>query len=114
AYYSVIDIFVVPRTNDRVSQLVTPLKPYEAMAMERCLVVSGVGALLEIVREGETGASFEPEDPVALADAVEPLLADPAERARLGTNARAWVLEHRTWAHNGELYRELYERLGAV
>ncbi len=114
AYYSVIDIFVVPRTNDRVSQLVTPLKPYEAMAMERCLVVSGVGALLEIVREGETGASFAPEDPVALADAVEPLLADPAERARLGTNARAWVLEHRTWAHNGELYRELYERLGAV
>jgi glycosyltransferase involved in cell wall biosynthesis len=114
AYYSIIDLFVVPRTNDRVSQLVTPLKPYEAMAMQRCLVVSGVGALLEIVQEGETGASFAPEDPVSLADAVDPLLDAPAERARLGANARAWVLEHRTWAHNGELYRALYERLGAI
>jgi glycosyltransferase involved in cell wall biosynthesis len=114
AYYSLIDLFVVPRTNDRVSQLVTPLKPYEAMAMERCLVVSGVGALLEMVQDGETGTSFVPEDPISLADAVEPLLDAPAERARLGANARAWVLENRTWGRNAELYRALYERLGAV
>jgi glycosyltransferase involved in cell wall biosynthesis len=114
AYYSLIDVFVVPRTNDRVSQLVTPLKPYEAMAMERCLAVSGVGALLEIVQDGETGTAFRPEDPVSLADAVEPLLDAPGERARLGANARAWVLANRTWQRNGELYRALYERLGAV
>jgi glycosyltransferase involved in cell wall biosynthesis len=114
AYYSLIDLFVVPRTNDRVSQLVTPLKPYEAMAMERCLVVSGVGALLEIVQKGETGTSFVPEDPISLADAVEPLLDAPGERARLGANARAWVLANRTWDRNGELYRALYERLGVV
>ena len=44
AAYSVIDVFVVPRTADRVSQMVTPLKPYEAMAMERAVVVSGVDA----------------------------------------------------------------------
>ncbi len=114
AYYSLIDLFVVPRTNERVSQLVTPLKPYEAMAMERCLVVSGVAALREIIRDGETGSSFTPEDPVALADAVEPLLDAPGERARLGANARAWVLANRTWARNAEIYRALYERLGAV
>ena len=114
AYYSIIDLFVVPRTADRVSQLVTPLKPYEAMAMQRCLVVSAVGALLEIVQEGETGRSFTPEDPAALADALEPLLDDPDERDRLGRNARAWVLEHRTWERNGALYRELYQRLGAL
>jgi PEP-CTERM/exosortase A-associated glycosyltransferase len=114
AYYSIIDLFVVPRTADRVSQLVTPLKPYEAMAMQRCLVVSGVGALLEIVQEGETGRSFAPEDPAALADVLEPLLDDPGERERLGRNARTWVLEHRTWERNGALYRELYGRLGAL
>jgi glycosyltransferase involved in cell wall biosynthesis len=114
AYYSVIDVFVVPRTNDRVSQLVTPLKPYEAMAMERCLVVSGVGALLEIIEAGETGVSFRPEDPTSLADAVEPLLADPTERARLGANAREWVVANRTWQRNGQLYRALYERIGAI
>ena len=61
-YYRTIDVFVVPRTNDRVSQLVTPLKPYEAMAMEKALVVSAVGALLEIVDEGITARTFTPED----------------------------------------------------
>ena len=114
AYYSIIDIFVVPRTNDRVSQLVTPLKPYEAMAMQRCLVVSGVGALLEIVSHGETGVSFVPEDPVSLADTIEPLLDDPTGRARLGAAAREWVLAHRTWTRNAGIYRDLYDRLGVV
>lgn len=113
-YYRLIDVFVVPRTNDRVSQLVTPLKPYEAMAMERALVVSGVGALLEIVTDGETGRAFAPEDPIALADVLEPLLDDPAERARLGRAARAWVSANRTWIQNGRRYRELYERLGVA
>jgi PEP-CTERM/exosortase A-associated glycosyltransferase len=113
-YYRLIDVFVVPRTNDRVSRLVTPLKPYEAMAMERALVVSAVGALLEIVTDGVTGRSFTPEDPISLADVIEPLLDDPAERARLGGAARAWVSEHRTWAQNGRRYRELYERLGVA
>jgi glycosyltransferase involved in cell wall biosynthesis len=113
-YYRTIDVFVVPRTNDRVSQLVTPLKPYEAMAMEKAIVVSGVGALLEIVVDGETGRSFIPEDPVSLADVIEPLLDDPAERARLGAAARAWVAANRTWERNGRRYRELYERLGVA
>jgi glycosyltransferase involved in cell wall biosynthesis len=113
-YYRLIDVFVVPRTNDRVSQLVTPLKPYEAMATERALVVSAVGALLEIVTDGETGLSFRPEDPLALADTVEPLLDDPAERARLGRAARVWVGEHRTWEQNGRRYLELYRALGVA
>jgi glycosyltransferase involved in cell wall biosynthesis len=113
-YYSVIDVFVVPRTNDRVSRLVTPLKPYEAMALERTVVVSGVDALLEIVSNGETGLSFRPEDSIDLANVVEPLLDDPGQRAALGRAARAWVAEHRTWRQNGQRYRALYERLGAA
>ena len=113
-YYRTIDVFVVPRTNDRVSQLVTPLKPYEAMAMEKALVVSAVGALLEIVTEDETGRTFRPEDAVSLADTIEPLLDDPAARARLGAAARAWVAANRTWDQNGRRYVELYQRLGIV
>ena len=112
AYYSVIDVFVVPRTNDRVSQLVTPLKPYEAMALERPIVVSGVAALREIVTDGETGLTFKPEDARDLANVVEPLLDDPARRATLGRAAREWVAANRTWRQNGRRYRELYERLG--
>jgi glycosyltransferase involved in cell wall biosynthesis len=114
SHYRTIDIFVVPRTNDRVSRLVTPLKPYEAMAMAKAIVVSGVPALLEIVRDGETGRTFPPEDAVALAGVLEQLLDDPAERARLGAAARAWVAANRTWAQNGERYLALYRRLGVA
>jgi glycosyltransferase involved in cell wall biosynthesis len=111
-YYSLIDVFVVPRTADRVSRLVTPLKPYEAMALERAVVVSDVPALREMVIPGETGEAFRAEDADDLAAVLDGLLADPARRARLGRQARAWVAASRTWAQNGRRYRELYERLG--
>jgi glycosyltransferase involved in cell wall biosynthesis len=113
-YYSVIDVFVVPRTSDRVSTLVTPLKPFEAMAMERALVVSDVPPLREIVTPGETGLVFRPEDAANLAEVLNGLLDDEALRKQLGSHAREWVVASRTWAQNGERYRALYERLGAA
>ena len=113
-YYSVIDVFVVPRTADRVSTLVTPLKPFEAMAMERPLVVSDVPPLREIVTPGEVGLLFRPEDAADLAAVLDGLLDDEALRARLGRQARDWVVAERTWAQNGARYRALYERLGAA
>ena len=110
-YYRTIDIFVVPRTNDRVSQLVTPLKPYEAMAMEKAVIVSSVGALLEMVREGETGLTFPPGDQVASPRRSSSLLDDPDRRRRLGTAAREWVAANRTWTQNGRRYLEFFQRL---
>lgn len=110
-HYSLIDIFVVPRTADRVSQLVTPLKPYEAMATGRAVVVSAVDALQEMVQEGVTGEFFEPENPIALADVLQHLVQHREERDRLGKAALAWVGEHRTWDRNGLLYRNVYELL---
>jgi glycosyltransferase involved in cell wall biosynthesis len=113
-YYSIIDVFVVPRTASRVSQLVTPLKPYEAMAMERAVVVSDLPALREMVVPGETGMTFRAEDAADLADVIGGLLDDAALRLRLGRQGREWVLANRTWTNNGRLYRELYERLGVA
>ena len=113
-FHSLIDVFVVPRTGDRVARLVTPLKPYEAMAMERAVVVSDVPALREIVVPGETGLVFRPEDAEDLADVLEGVIDDEPRRRELGLAARAWVVESRTWAQNGRRYRELYERLGVV
>ena len=110
-YYRTIDIFVVPRTNARVSQLVTPLKPYEAMAMEKAVVVSGVGALLEMVRDGETGRTFPAEDSAALADIIDELVDDPDQRRRLGMAAREWVAANRSWSQNGRRYLEFFQRL---
>jgi glycosyltransferase involved in cell wall biosynthesis len=114
AHLALIDLFVVPRTADRVSQLVTPLKPFEAMAMERTVVVSDVAALREVVSDRETGVVFRAEDPLDLADHLEPLLDDPTLRATLGRAAREWVVTNRSWRQNGARYRDLYARLGAA
>jgi len=113
-YHAVLDAFVVPRTPDRVCQLVTPLKPVEAMASGLPLVVSDVRALAEIVADRQTGLLFPPLDAAALADQLQQLQASPDLRAKLGAAAREWVARDRTWAHNADRYRTAYQRLGAL
>ena len=113
-YHALLDLFVVPRTSDRVCQLVTPLKPVEAMASGLTVVASDVGALREIIRPEVTGALATSGDPVSFADTMEPLLYSSDIRHKLGTNAREWVARDRTWAHNAAIYRAAYERLGAA
>jgi glycosyltransferase involved in cell wall biosynthesis len=110
-YHAVLDVFVVPRTPDRVCQLVTPLKPVEAMASGLPVVVSSVRALAEIVQDGETGLLFPPLDAGALADRLSQLIDNPELRRKLGARAREWVARDRTWAHNAARYREIYSRL---
>jgi glycosyltransferase involved in cell wall biosynthesis len=114
AYYSLLDVFVVPRRRVGVAQLVTPLKPYEAMAMERAVVVSRVEALTSMIVEGETGLSFTPEDPIDLADVLEPLLFDQERRESLGWTAGTWVRGNRTWDQSAQRYLELYRALGVA
>jgi glycosyltransferase involved in cell wall biosynthesis len=113
-FHALLDIFVVPRTSDRVCQLVTPLKPVEAMASGLCVVTSQVKALTEIVKHEVTGAQTIPQDPVSLADCLERLLYSPDIRRKLGDNAREWAARDRTWAHNAARYRDAYARLGAT
>jgi glycosyltransferase involved in cell wall biosynthesis len=113
-YHALLDIFVVPRTRDRVCQLVTPLKPVEAMASGLCVVASEVDALAEIVKHEVTGALTIPQDQVSLADCLEYLLYSPDIRRKLGDNARQWAAADRTWAHNATRYRDAYARLGAI
>jgi glycosyltransferase involved in cell wall biosynthesis len=113
-YHAVLDLFVVPRTSDRVCQLVTPLKPVEAMASGLTVVASDVGALREIIRPEVTGALATSGDPGSFADIMEPLLYSSDTRRKLGMTAREWVARDRTWAHNAAIYRAAYERLGAL
>lgn len=114
SYYDMIDVFVVPRTADRVCQLVTPLKPFEAMAAGKAMVVSDVPALRSLIVEGVTGTTFRPEDPEDLARVVTGLVDDKERRDLMGKGARAWVCEHRTWKSNGHRYLDLYKSLGVV
>ena len=113
-FHALLDIFVVPRTPDRVCQLVTPLKPVEAMASGLCVVTSEVKALTEIVKHEVTGMQTVSQDPVSLADCLEHLLYSPDIRRKLGDNAREWTARDRTWAHNAARYRDAYARLGAT
>lgn len=114
AYYDLIDIFVVPRTREATTDLVTPLKPFEAMAMKKPVVVSGTTALSEVIRDGETGLHFEPEDCADLAAQLERLIGDRDLRRQVGEAGRKWVAENRTWRANAALYSRLYEILRAV
>ena len=110
-FHALLDVFVVPRTRDRVCQLVTPLKPVEAMASGLCVVTSELSALAEIVKHQVTGTRTMPQDPVSLADCLEWLFYSPDIRTKLGAAAREWVAADRTWARNAVRYREVYQRL---
>ena len=75
----------------------SPLKVLEYMAAGVAVVASRVGQIPELVDHGRTGILVPGSDPRALADALDALAADPAQRARLGSAARADVMRHRTW-----------------
>lgn len=107
-YYAMLDLFVIPRRPAEVCQLVTPLKPYEALAHGRPLLMSDVGALRDLARESRAGRLAPAGNARGLARAIERLLRDDRARARLSTAGRAWVLAHRTWSANAELYRHVY------
>lgn len=107
-YYGLIDVFVVPRTVERAASLVTPLKPFEAMAMGKPLVISDLPALREIAAPEERGLAFAPDDAVGLADAVQRLFDDPDLAARIGAAGRQWVVANRQWSMNGPRYAEAF------
>ncbi len=109
AMYALLDAFVVPRRNERAAALVTPLKPFEAMAMARPLIVADLPALTEVAPDGERGLVYPAEDAAALATAVERLMDDPGLATRLGEAGRAWVTRERTWAANGPRWTTVYE-----
>lgn len=99
-WYSLIDIAPFPRKSVAVSELVSPLKPLEAMAMGKAVIVTSVGGMREMVLNGENGLIVTKDDPTSLAQALRCLLQDDALRIRLGANARRWVKNERTWPHS--------------
>ena len=110
-YYSLIDVLVYPRKAMRLTELVTPLKPLEAMAQGKLVAASSVGGHRELISDGETGTLFAPDDPAALADAVAQLLQDRTLWDARRTTARAFVERDRNWSSNIRRYEPVYQRL---
>ncbi|HMW19001.1 MAG TPA: glycosyltransferase, exosortase A system-associated [Accumulibacter sp.] len=109
-YYELIDVLAYPRLPIRLTELVTPLKPLEAMAQGRMLVASDVGGHRELIRHGETGFLFRAGDPASLAAAIEDLLAKRPLWPQIRRQARSFVEVERTWADSVARYREVYCR----
>ena len=65
----------------------------EAMVCGTAVVAADAGAMAELIEDGTSGLLFRPDDPTALADALERLLRDPALRAALSASARRRALE---------------------
>lgn len=110
-YYSLIDILAYPRKSMRLTDLVTPLKPLEAMAQQRLVAASDVGGHRELIEDGVTGTLFAPDNPSACADALAKLLDNPSLWPDRRSAARHYVAEKRNWQNNIDRYLPVYQKL---
>jgi glycogen(starch) synthase len=110
-YYSLVDILAYPRKAMRLTELVTPLKPLEAMAQRRLVAASNVGGHRELIEDGVTGTLFPPDDPPALAAALAAMFADRAGWEHRRDVARAFVERDRNWSSNVSRYAPIYRKL---
>lgn len=107
-YYSVIDVLVYPRKSLRLTELVTPLKPLEAMAQRKVFIASDVGGHRELVRHGETGVLYQAGASQALVSAVLQLVNDSVLQERLREQALAFVRDERNWRQSVAGYVNVY------
>jgi PEP-CTERM/exosortase A-associated glycosyltransferase len=110
-YYSLIDILAYPRKAMRLTELVTPLKPLEAMAQRKLVVASNVGGHRELIEDGVTGTLFPAGSPQALAEAVAGLFANRAHWETRRNAARKYVEQDRNWSSNIARYLPVYHKL---
>ena len=107
-YYDQVDIFVYPRLPMRLTELVTPLKPLEAMAQGRLVVASDVGGHQELIRDKETGYLFKAGNYSALAEAIVNLLEHKERWKSLRQTGRHFVETERNWTKSVENYNKVY------
>ena len=110
-YYDLLDVLVYPRLPMRLTELVTPLKPLEAMAQGRILAASDVGGHLELIEDGKTGVLFKAADPASLAEKVGALLEQQDQWPALRANGRRFVETERNWKVSVGRYPDIYGRL---
>ncbi|GLI30104.1 MULTISPECIES: glycosyltransferase [Brachybacterium] len=110
-YYSIIDVTPFPRLPLPVCEMVSPLKPFEAMAMGKAVIASDVAALAEIVTPEMNGLLHEKGSAESLTEQLTALLDDPPLAARLGSRARDWVVAERDWTAMAARIAKAYEEI---
>lgn len=110
-YYALMDVMAYPRKRSRLTDLVTPLKPLEAMAQGKLVAASDVGGHRELITHGLTGTLFAPDSPTACATALADLLADQSGWRAMREAGFAHVRANHDWAHNVHRYHVVYQDL---
>lgn len=108
--YTLVDVLILPRRRMRLTELVTPLKPLEAMAVGTPILASDIGGHAELVVDGDTGVLFKTESRESLVEQAVRLASDPALREHVAGQARRFVEAERTWDHVVAAYRTAYGR----
>lgn len=108
-YYSVIDIAVYPRQRCRLTDLVTPLKPLEAMALGKPVLASSVGGIEELVAHERTGLLFGAGNVADFCRQAERMLTSPKLREHLSAEGRRFVEKERDWTTLAKRYQEIYD-----
>ena len=109
-FYAAMDVLVYPRLRSPLTEMISPLKPLEPMAMGRCVLGSNVGGIRELVRDGDTGLLFEADSELALEERLVMLLSRQVDTIALGDRARAQVIANRQWKHMAQAYDAAYGR----
>jgi len=103
-YLSCMDIMPVPRLSSPVTEIVSPLKPLEAMAMGKAVVLSDVSPHKIMAGNNERACLFAKDDAQALSHTLQQLMHDPVKRTRIGKAAQAWVQAERSWDYVTGIY----------
>jgi len=108
-YYSVVDLLVYPRHSIRLTELVTPLKPLEAMALGKAILGSDVGGMRELVESEKTGILYRADNLQDFCAQAKRLLAQANLRRKLGEEAREFILREKDWKVLAQRYIHIYD-----
>lgn len=124
-YYSLVDLLVYPRKNMRLTDLVTPLKPLEAMAQGKLVLASDVGGHKELITDNENGFLFKADNVEHFSERIIELLvstssskclveeptSDAIDPRHIIKKGRNYVENIRNWKNSVSYYLPLYKRL---
>jgi PEP-CTERM/exosortase A-associated glycosyltransferase len=109
-YYAAIDVFVYPRSLSALTELISPLKPLEAMAMERCVVGSDVGGIRDLMKDGETGILYRAGDMDDLASKLSAIAEGKLGHNQIGCRAKEYVERNHQWTVVARSYEDAYRK----